>query len=157
MAAGKTTVGQSLARRLGSPFVDLDASLERRQARSIAEIFETVGEEGFRDLEAAELAAAAGIEPVVVALGGGTLLRAANRRLVEAAGTLVWLDTPRSTILSRLDGGGGERPLAVDRERALELFDERAETYRDCDFRVRPGDGESPLEVAARIAERLSR
>ncbi len=156
MAAGKTTVGRALSRCLGVPFVDLDASLERREARSIAEIFAASGEDGFRELESRELTRVVAIEPVVVALGGGTLLREVNRQQVLAAGTVVWLDTPRSTILSRLGGGESERPLAADPERAAQLLEQRRESFRACDLRLRPRDDESPEEIAQRIAARLS-
>lgn len=156
MAAGKTAVGRALSRRLGVPFIDLDISLERREGRSITEIFASCGEGGFRDLESYELDRVIEVEPAVVALGGGTLLRDSNRRKVRAAGTVVWLDTPRSTILSRLNEGGGDRPLAADPERVAELFEQRRESYRSCDLRLRPRDGESPEEIAARIAESLS-
>ena len=143
-----------MAEHLRAPFVDLDASIERGHLRSIVEIFEQHGEEAFRDVESAELARAIEIDPVVVALGGGTLERSGNLRLVRGAGVLVWLDTPRSTILSRLlQGGDLTRPLVVDRERALELLDQRLPTYGSCDHRLRPHDDETPANVAARIAD----
>jgi shikimate kinase len=159
MAAGKTTTGRELAHRLGVPFVDLDASIVRRAGRPIADLFALHGEEVFRDLESAELMRVAAIDPVVVALGGGTLERPANRRLVEEAGVLVWLDTPRSTILSRLDracsrtaGSGAIRPLGRDRATVIELLDRRRSTYEHCHHRLRPGDDEPPSRTAERVA-----
>lgn len=160
MAAGKTVVGRALAERLRVPFVDLDASLERRASSSVAEIFARRGEQVFRDLEDAELARVVEIDPVVVALGGGTLERAENLRAVRAAGVVVWLDTPRSTILSRLERARSERgtrPLAADTDRLLGLFEERGPTYEQCDHRLRPEDDETPARVAARIAELIVR
>ena len=157
MAAGKTTVGRELALRLDLPFVDLDEWTERRAAKTVAEIFATAGEEAFRQLESRELARVIELEAAVTALGGGTLLRRENLERVRRAGTLVWLDTPRSTILSRLPGSGATRPLWSDAERAARLFDERLPTYRQCDLRVRPRTGEPACEVAARIARRIKR
>lgn len=157
MAAGKTIVGEELARHFEVPFVDLDARIEAAAASTIERIFAERGEAGFRELESRELVRAAGLDPVVVALGGGALVRAENRRLIRRAGVSVWLDTPRSTILSRLERDESGRPLYVDRQGALELLEERRATYRQCDVRCRPRAGETPAEVAARIAARLMR
>ena len=157
MAAGKTSVGRELAQRLRVPFVDLDASIGRRLSSSVAEIFATRGEEGFRDVESAELAQVIAIDPVVVALGGGTLERLQNLRSVREAGVLVWLDTSRSTILSRLERGNTRRPLAADRALLLDLLEERRATYEQCDHHLRPDDDEPPSRVAERIADLLAR
>lgn len=156
MASGKTTVGRELARQLNLPFVDLDETIECRQSSTIERIFALSGEEAFRDLESRELARVVELDAVVVALGGGTLERDENRRLVGLSGTLVWLDTPRSTILSRLSGGEPTRPLYLDRDRAMRLLDERLATYQKCDLRVCPRASETAAEIAAAIAIRLA-
>ena len=94
-------------------------------------------------------------EPGVVALGGGTVLRRANRALIRRAGRLVWLDTDRSSILSRLRRDRPSRPLYLDAHTAAQLLDERRPIYRDCDLAVRVAPGQSPAEVAAAILDRF--
>jgi shikimate kinase len=157
MAAGKTTVGRQLARCVQAPFVDLDASIAHRHSGTVEEIFRRDGEEAFRELESSELAHVVEIEPVVVALGGGTLERRRNRSMIRSAGVLVWLDTPRSTILSRLERVDMARPLGVDGDRVVQLLDQRLSTYAQCDLRLRPREGETPPEIAARIAVLITR
>jgi shikimate kinase len=100
---GKTTIGPVLARRLGWSFVDADERTEATAGRSIAEIFTTEGEPGFRDRESATLAETCGLANHVVATGGGVILRPANRELLRASGFVVWLTASPETILARLD------------------------------------------------------
>lgn len=155
MAAGKTAVGRALAEELGWEFRDLDEMIEASAGRRVTEIFAADGEEGFRRLEHAALVATCGLARVVVALGGGTVTRADNRHLLRESGLIVWLDTPRSTILARLESGGGIRPLYRDREQAVALLETRLEDYRDCHLQIRPQSGEGPAEIARRIARSL--
>ena len=121
-ASGKTTLGQKLGAALGATFVDLDAEIVAREGRPIPAIFATDGEPVFRDIEARTLAAVvdAATGTAVVSLGGGTLLRDANRALCERAGTVVCLDTPDDAELARRIGSAaGSRPLGNKaRERA---------------------------------------
>ena len=121
-ASGKTTLGQKLGAALGAAFVDLDAEIVAREGRPIPTIFATDGEPAFRDIEARTLAAVvdAATGTTVVSLGGGTLLRDANRALCERAGTVVCLDTPDDAELARRIGSAaGSRPLGNKaRERA---------------------------------------
>lgn len=121
-ASGKTTLGRKLAERLKAPFVDLDAEIVSRTGRAIPDIFAKDGEVAFRDIESETLASvASAADPgAVVSLGGGTLLRDANRALCERAGGVFCLEAPDEKELERRIGSAaGSRPLGNKaRERA---------------------------------------
>jgi shikimate kinase len=155
MAAGKSAVGRELAKLLGARFVDLDGQIEKAADRTIAELFASSGEAAFRRLESEALAAVCRLDGVVVALGGGAVVRQANRDLIRGSGTLVWLNTPRSTILARLEEAESMRPLYRDAEQAERLLESRLEHYADCDLEIRPRSGETAAQVAARVAREL--
>ena len=86
MGTGKTVVGRRVAERLGRPFFDADALLEKESGRSIAEWFEKKGEAAFREEEARILRTLGGKTNVVIAAGGGALLREDNRRALTREG-----------------------------------------------------------------------
>src|SRR5437868_1043113 len=99
MAAGKTTVGRLLAEQLHARFVDLDERIMEREGQSIAQIFAQAGEATFRKIETAALrdvlSSAALHKVVVIALGGGTLEKAENRKIIQGGeNALVLLDAP---------------------------------------------------------------
>lgn len=152
MGAGKTTVGERLAARLGAPFLDLDKAVEAAAGQSVKEIFEEGGEARFRELETQELRRLTAQDPLVVATGGGTLTHAASRDLIGRLGVTVWLH-PHFAVLARRIGGLGkqDRPLFRDETQALALYRERLELYRQADRVVDIDADESPEEVAARI------
>ncbi|MCC6958188.1 MAG: hypothetical protein IT316_15415, partial [Anaerolineales bacterium] len=110
-ASGKSALGRRLAGDLRLPFYDLDAEIELQAGMTIPEIFSAQGEAGFRRLEAGCLEALLERPPGVTALGGGALLDPSNRRRAEAAGEVVCLSCSFETILERLEGAGGGRPL----------------------------------------------
>ena len=110
MGTGKTTVGRDVARRLGRPFVDMDAELERRAAKPIARIFAEEGEGTFRAMEAALCRELAQRDGDVIATGGGTLVEPENRDLLSAAGTVICLTATAETVLARV-AGLSDRPL----------------------------------------------
>mgnify|MGYP000920169946 FL=1 len=83
MGAGKSTVGRLLAIQLGKDFVDLDDVIEVRAGTSVKEIFNHYGEAHFRDLEALALGEALARPNVVVATGGGAIVRESNRDLMR--------------------------------------------------------------------------
>ena len=92
MGAGKTTVGEACAQRLGRAFVDVDQTVEAVAGRSVAEIFRTDGEAAFRDLERRAVAdVAASPAPLVIACGGGAVLDTDSRRALRETGFVVWL------------------------------------------------------------------
>jgi len=96
MGAGKTTIGRHLAKFLQREFVDLDAEIEVRCGADIPWIFDVEGEQGFRDRESALLQEVAGRQGLVVATGGGIVLRAENRLLLKEHGLAIYLSvTPR--------------------------------------------------------------
>jgi len=150
-------VGRALAARLQAKLVDLDEEIVRRAGRPIPEIFAAEGEEGFRDREEQTLAEVAAREgPLVVATGGGVVLREANRRRMAEYGTMVYLHAGVDTLLARA-GGDPNRPLLqVDDPRAkLEALQaEREPLYREADLVVTT-DGRKPGEVAEEILARL--
>jgi len=139
MGTGKTAVGTALARRLGRRFVDLDEEIERSAGLTIAAIFARFGEPEFRRRERQALALVAGLDGVIVATGGGTVVDRGNRTAMREAGRIVCLTADVGTILARV-GGGKDRPLlaaASDRAaRVRELLAERAEAYEDADLTI---------------------
>jgi shikimate kinase len=91
MGAGKTTVGKSLARRLGKTFRDADHVLEERTGVSIPVVFEIEGEAGFRAREAQVIADLTTVDNIVLATGGGAVLREDNRHHLAARGFVIYL------------------------------------------------------------------
>lgn len=153
MGAGKTTVGGLVAERLGLPFRDLDRMVEERSGKSVRAIFESAGEAAFRRLEREAFEAACALDPVVVALGGGTLSAPGGLERARRAGLVVWLHPPFATIVRRIGAlGKTDRPLFADEASALALYRERLPAYRQADLAVEVGPDEQASEVAARIA-----
>jgi shikimate kinase len=156
MGAGKTAVGECLARDLGVPFLDLDQEIERHSGTTIPEIFERTGEEGFRTLERRELERTLDVEDAVIATGGGTVTVPANLELLREAGVSVWLNPDLSDLLDRLsDPGGPERPLFEDPEQAAALYRSRLSSYETADLRMDVDSVEDPPAVARRIRDWL--
>lgn len=124
--SGKTTVGKLLAARLGKPSIDCDDLIEQAAGQTIREIFAAEGEMGFRDREQAaiqQLAEQANMQPAVIALGGGAVLREANRAAICQSGRRIWLTAPPETLASRMRGDqstAARRPALS----ALSDFDE---------------------------------
>lgn len=106
---GKSTVAQRLAERLGWSWIDADALLEERAARTIREIFREEGEPGFREREAALLAELCRCQRHIIATGGGVILRADNRARLRQAGDVVWLTADAQTIWQRLQADASTR------------------------------------------------
>jgi shikimate kinase/3-dehydroquinate synthase len=136
MATGKSTVGPRLAARLGVPFVDTDAELERAAGKSIAEMWRESGEASFRAQEA-ELAERllSGGEACVIGFGGGTVATKKTRRLAVDRALVVTLTASPATIATRVPDLAARPNLAAGGDpvaRASDLLAERAEAYAEC-------------------------
>lgn len=123
--SGKSTLGQLLSEKLNRPLIDTDTVVIERTGMSIPEIFETQGETHFRDLESAVVSDVCRTGGVVVATGGGAVLRAENVDEMKRNGMVVFLDRPLETILPTDD-----RPLANTVEKVRKLYTERLPIYR---------------------------
>ncbi len=167
MGAGKTTVGRALAEELGWKFRDLDEMIEAAAGKSVAAIFSSAarsadGEGEFRRLESEALGvllAAKSQSPgqggTVAALGGGTLQRPENRRLMQQPGaTSVFLQAPVTVLFERCRGTGATRPLFSEMEKFSAIYEERLAVYQESTITVLT-DGKSPRQVAAEITQRL--
>jgi len=133
MGAGKSTIGRLLAEQLGFVFCDTDTLIEEKCGANIEWIFDVEGEEGFRERETAMIRELANQTGMVMATGGGAILRGENRRLLSAIGTVVYLETSINQQLSRTRRDR-KRPLlrAPDREKVLrELLAVRDPLYRE--------------------------
>ncbi len=120
-------MARRLAESAGISYVDLDEEIVRRQGRSIPEIFATDGEKAFRDIESGTLR---DVTAPIVALGGGTLLRAANRKWAERHGFVVVLEVDDETIARRIEAQKGTRPLGnklAERRPHYASFDHHAD------------------------------
>jgi shikimate kinase / 3-dehydroquinate synthase len=137
MGTGKTTIGPLVAARLGMPFYDLDQVIEAASGKRIDELFESLGEAGFRALEAERACnLLEGAVPAVIAFGGGTVLRKPVRRTALARGLLVTLVATPEQLAER--AGSTARPLLAGMDQAgratrlATLISERAEAYAEC-------------------------
>lgn len=115
MGSGKSTVGPILANTLGYEFVDIDALIEQKAEQPIVQLFETVGEKGFRNIEREVLREVAGLDGYVVSLGGGTIANEENFRLIQQSGIVVYLRLPPEEILKRVRHKQ-DRPMLKSRE-----------------------------------------
>jgi shikimate kinase len=146
--SGKSTVGPELAERLGVPFVELDAEIERAAGTTVRGIFEAEGEAGFREREAAALTDATTRDPSVVSCGGGVVLEPANRVTLRATGEVVFLSVPLEVLRERVRPAA-ERPL-IRAEGDLErLYREREALYREFAGHVVDASGEVDAVVDA--------
>ncbi len=152
MGAGKSAVGRPLAEALGYRFLDADTVLESVAGRTIAEIFASDGEAGFRELETAVLDQISSWHSLVVATGGGVVTRPQNWGHLRQ-GAVVWLDAPAELLLARLRQDPDRRPLLRSENpgaRLRSLLSERLPLYAQADLHVLQGGGQ-PQQVAEQV------
>lgn len=159
MGAGKSTIGRLLATELSRDFFDSDHAIQARCGADIPWIFDVEGEAGFRLREVQMIAELTALDGVVIATGGGAVLREENRRRLRERGTVIYLFTTVEQQLQRV-AKDRNRPLLQrpDRETVLrEMFDLRDPLYRaTADIVVRT-DRRGPRAVVNEIVRQVQR
>jgi shikimate kinase/3-dehydroquinate synthase len=138
MGAGKSSIGRRLASRLGIPFVDADAEIEKAAGMSIPDIFATHGEPDFRAGEARVIARLLDGGPQVLATGGGAFMNADTRTAIGAKGVSIWLNADLETLMRRIKRRHDRPLLHTDDPAATlqQLIDARYPIYALADFTV---------------------
>lgn len=153
MGVGKTTIGRLLADAAGLEFIDCDREIEARAGVSIATIFEVEGEESFRRREAVLLDELTRRRGVVLATGGGAVLREENRRVLRSRGVVVYLHSTVDEIVRRTRRDTA-RPLLQTgnpRARIEQLLREREPLYRQTAHLSFQSGLTSPKKLVKRI------
>lgn len=133
MGAGKTTIGRLLSREMKRPFYDSDRVIEEQTGADIPLIFDLEGEEGFRKREQAVIDELTRMDEIILATGGGAVLREENRQHLKQRGTTFYLYSKLDALLERTRKDKN-RPLLHDRESPesilKRLMEERDPLYR---------------------------
>ncbi|PCI50911.1 MAG: shikimate kinase AroK [Moraxellaceae bacterium] len=157
MGAGKTTIGRALASQLKWEFVDSDQEIEARTGANVAWIFDVEGESGFRDREEAVIDELTQRDSIIIATGGGAVLRPVNRERLKARGTVIYLSATVEQILARTLNDR-TRPLLQTDDRVgvlTTLLEKRDPLYREiADIIIPTGDG-PPREIIAHVLEQI--
>ena len=140
MGAGKTSVGRRLSQRLGMPFVDADAEIERAAGMTIPEIFAAHGEAAFRDGERRVVARLLDSGPQVLATGGGAWINEETRARVRESGVAVWLKADLDVLMRRVRKRSNRPLLRTDDPEATmrALIEQRYPTYALAAWLQRP-------------------
>jgi shikimate kinase len=155
--SGKSTLGRVLARNLGKTFVDADHELEHRLGVSISTIFEIEGEETFRTREEETLARLVQRVDIVLATGGGAVLRQANRDRLKTGGTVLYLHATPETTFERTKHSKN-RPLLQTADplaRARALYAQRDGLYRETADLVIEADHQKSAQGLAFLQDQL--
>jgi shikimate kinase len=159
MAAGKTTIGKSLAEELGWKFIDLDKVIEELERATVAEIFQRSGQATFRNSETAALEQTLKTQsaPFVLALGGGAFTRRENQDLLRNADVvIVHLRAEVDELWQRANvPSAPERPMLRDRDGFSALFQARLPHFQTADWEFST-DGKSVQQATSEIKQRLT-
>lgn len=153
MGAGKSTLGKLVAKELALDFVDLDEALVNKLQMTVAEFFEAYGEEAFRQ-EESQLLIDFACQPMILATGGGIVLKEVNRDVLKNAPMVIYLAVDPQVSLARIKGDQGTiRPLAVEKNMTElgELMASRQKLYEEVADVTINTSGLTEKEVLAEI------
>lgn len=143
MGSGKSTAGKALAPLLKTRCIDLDDYLEKKEGRSIPEIFESEGEEKFRELEKKYLSELLKLkDPHIISLGGGTVCFYDNLEKIKSHGLLIYIDLPIEVLATRIQESSFTRPLLKELsteeliQNIREILSERKKYYEQAHMTV---------------------
>ncbi len=137
MGCGKTSIGRKAAKKIGKRFWDIDVCIEKEAGSTITQIFEALGESGFRKMETDMLRRIAGEEQdAVISCGGGIVLADENIRMMKQSGAIVYIERDMEEIEEKVDIEN--RPaLQGDRENIKKIFESRKQRYEEsCDYKI---------------------
>ncbi len=154
MGAGKTTVGKLLAKELGYRFIDTDEVITQVAGQSINQIFAQQGEEAFRTLESQVLSELCAYQRLIVATGGGMILRQVNWSYLRH-GLIVWLEVSPEDLYQRLQGDTTRPLLQHDNplDRLQEMIKQRQPFYAEADVKITITQEDTPEQVINNILE----
>ncbi|MBL0122040.1 MAG: shikimate kinase [Betaproteobacteria bacterium] len=157
--SGKSTIGKALARKLKLPFVDADHEMLQHTGVSIATIFELEGEAGFRAREAQLMGELCRREGILLATGGGAVLREENRRALRQTGVVVYLHASLDHLWQRTRHDSRRPLLQADNPREIlkALLETRDPLYRQTANVVVETGRQSASKLVHDIAEELAR
>jgi shikimate kinase len=157
MGAGKTTLGKALAQRMALEFIDTDRVLVERTGVPVATVFEIEGEDGFRRRESGVIAELAARRGCVVATGGGAILSEENRRVMRAAGTVIYLRARLESLWERTRHDTSRPLLATPDPRATlaQILEVRDPLYRDAAHLIVETGSQSAATLVNRVMAAL--
>lgn len=142
MGAGKSTIGKKVAMMLDLPFKDADTEIEAVSRMSVPELFESYGEEEFRDLERRVISRLLEAGPMILATGGGAYMNANTRESIKKAGISFWLNAELDVLMERVSRRQ-HRPLLKDpdpRGVMQRLMEQRYPIYAEADLNIMSRD-----------------
>lgn len=157
MGVGKTTIGKALAAKLNFAFRDSDHEVVRRCGANIPWIFDLEGEDGFRQREQQVINDLTQLDRIVLATGGGAVLRPENRRLLHERGVVIYLDVSLEEQLRRTSADKNRPLLQTANPRAVleKLREERRPLYEEVAHRRFEFGRMSPHRSASIIVSHL--
>ncbi|NNE52486.1 MAG: shikimate kinase [Sulfitobacter sp.] len=157
MGAGKTAVGRALAARLGVPFLDSDAEIERAANLTIPEIFTRDGERFFRKRESEVIKRLLTGHRGILSTGGGAFLAQGNREMISEKGVSLWLNADLELLWQRVKHKDTRPLLRTDNPKGTltQIYEARVPIYRQADLSVACDAALSIDEMASRVIETL--
>ena len=159
MGVGKSTIGRLLAEALGWKLVDTDTVISRVEGASIPELFESYGEQVFRQRESQIVLGVCAGDRQVISTGGGAPLREENAAALRGAGLVVWLTARPEVVAARTSRRAGQRPLLDGEEepltRILRLLSERGPTYQRLAEIIVDTSDRSPQVISREILRKI--